>query len=374
MNRLGPRVVLAVLACLGGLGSEGWSQSLPPWEETLGFPQTWELGGSYFVTQSDNRIYVVGSKGTTKDFESWVGEIDPATHQIIGWANVASPQTARFWPGSCAAYNGYIYTIGGHQAAYAPWNKVEYTKIKSDGTLGPWTETSSLVENRCHAGAVAWGTRLYLVGGVGYQSGYTLRKTVQVAEIHPDGTLGPWVVDQNETAVTHPNTAAVVHEGYIYLIGGSLNDYSTAAVERAEIQADGTLGSWQQMTPLPEARGPCGVAVSGNVLMAWAGTSAYGQNRTDKVWYTTIDESHDLGEWQAGPNLPFAPFAAAGVSYGAHAYDLQYDYGSDPHSTRVFVTSAVPEPSTLVLLCMGTLALPVYAWRRRHQGIIRARH
>lgn len=101
--------------------------------------------------------------------------------------------------------------------------------------------------------------------------GTTRLSSVERAAINADGSLGPWQLTAGlNTAREGP--AAAASGGYLYAIGGSANGTSGfTSVARAAVSSDGTLGAWQAVNSLAAARFYEGTVVSGGWLYALGG-------------------------------------------------------------------------------------------------------
>src|SRR5262249_19063735 len=97
---------------------------------------------------------------------------------------------------------------------------------------------------------------VYLLGGLkGDPAGaYTDYKDVLRAQIQADGKLGAWetiadIPKRNDTA------SAVVHDGFLYLVGGIEGAIYVDHVRRGRGMEDHSLGGWEDSAPLPKGRG-----------------------------------------------------------------------------------------------------------------------
>jgi hypothetical protein len=75
------------------------------------------------------------------------------------------------------------------------------------------------------------------------------------AKLHHDGSVGPWIAD---TAMPTPRShhSTFTHAGYLYVVGGingnpwDDNVPTLSDIQRARIKADGSLGAWEMVGTL----------------------------------------------------------------------------------------------------------------------------
>ena len=133
-------------------------------------------------------------------------------------------------------YGGYIYIVT---------NSTYYAQINGNGTIGVWTSTTSM----------GWGSTLVAYNGYIYRIGGNNTPGVNYASINSNGSLGVL-----NTAISLPdsylnNETAVEYGGYIYVMGGSVQNAgsSISTVDYSQIQGNGSLGQWVSVTSLPQA-------------------------------------------------------------------------------------------------------------------------
>lgn len=175
----------------------------------------------------------------------------------------------------------YVFTVGGADTLNKATTAVYRGIIAQSGALGAWnTSVAQLPEARAYhatVGATAYtaaidttvGGFLYALGGK--DGNGTTVNTVFYGRVELDGSLTSW---QSATSLPVPlhGASAVVLRGFIYLAGGA--DSSNAAqtqVYRAAVRADGSLGMWESVTSLPEARSHFSLVSFGPYLYAVGG-------------------------------------------------------------------------------------------------------
>jgi hypothetical protein len=122
----------------------------------------------------------------------------------------------------------------------------------NSNVLSTWSTTTAMTvgspNTRVRGGAVTANGYIYYLGGV--DGNGTTVATVGYAKLNADGTVGTW-----NSTTSLPNAVRqfqpVVANGYIYVIGGRDNSNTTLATSYyAKINSDGTLGSWNTTTAL----------------------------------------------------------------------------------------------------------------------------
>jgi hypothetical protein len=146
---------------------------------------------------------------------------------------------------AAAAGDHHVYVIGGMDNNNQYVAQVEYASIHADGSLGEWRFTTPLGEPRFYLAAAIVENYLYAIGGANGQRGQDNipSATVERAPIQADGSLGPW---QRVSYLTTPRRGlqAAVYRNHLYAIGGYDGAF-LKSVERADVNPDGSLSAWQ---------------------------------------------------------------------------------------------------------------------------------
>lgn len=306
------------------------------WSTTTSLPAASEAMGSALY---NDRIYLVG--GSANGANVYYSQI--AGNGTLGeWTSTESTTAPRTYPG-VAAFNGYLYVWGGYNtSSNAASSSVEYAKINSNGSLGPWQTTTSMHTAVCRAGAAAYNGYLYAFGGsTSPSSGCSsasngATSTVQYAPLRANGSVGPW---QTTTNIAYGSSGAVIspmagaHNGYMYLAGGHNNGGGTAYsnVQYAAINNDGSLSAWLATTSLPSATYGAGFAVQNGYI-----TTISNQAGATTQQYTQIYASGKVGQW-----FSTSIAAMAGRANGAYLATKTYAYyigGAGPTATAHYTT------------------------------------
>jgi hypothetical protein len=195
-----------------------------------------------------------------------------------------------------------LYVLGGYHfsGGFQPSPITYYSVLNLDGSPGPWTHATPLPMPVWGQGAAVWNGWVYVTGGT---NDVNVFNTVYAAPVQGDGSLGPWTPFTALPTAIYVD-ACVALNGYLYVLGGVLNDGSTLSnqVYVASINADGSLGSWQTTTALPQAvGGHTATAINGQIYVVGG---LIGTSLTNAVWISTPNPDGSLGSWQAGPSIP----------------------------------------------------------------------
>ncbi len=226
---------------------------------------------------------------------------------------------------AAAAYNNHLYILGGIDEHNRYVHAVEYTKIDADGQLEKWQTTSRLNEGRFYLAAAAINGYLYAIGGARGELGEnnTPVATVEKAKINADGSLGIWEFAQT---LTTPRRALTVNQrnNQIYALGG-YNGIFLHSIEYTSVKADGTLTPWQLSTEQSKVdRYIHSSALANDNLYLLAGhmrndqTVSYGD-----VELSQLTDSGNLSPWHIEATTLLTPrFIAAAFSLGDYLYIL----------------------------------------------------
>ena len=126
-----------------------------------------------------------------------------------------------------------------------------------------------------------------------------------------------------------PNSSSfhmsIVHNGRIYVISGYIDEgVLVPDVYFADINSDGTVGSWVPTTPLPEWRSE-GTAVSWNnfvYVIAGRGPPWGGRSEQNTVFSAYIRSDGQIEKWNNEPNLPERLLNHAAVVWNGRIYVL----------------------------------------------------
>jgi N-acetylneuraminic acid mutarotase len=208
------------------------------------------------------------------------------------------------------AYNGYMYRFGGDDFSTAIAT-VQYAAINSNGSLGTWTNTTSLPANREWSTAVTYNGYVYVMGG---SNGTTDQTSVYYAPLNPNGTVGSWTSTTALPLAVHKATS-VVYNGYVYTMGGYNGSFHTNTYY-APLNSNGTVGTWTATTALPIAMSDAtAVAYNGRVYHMAGFDGAFKSSV-----YSAPLSSSGIGTWTTTTSLPAGMNLASAAQWGGYVY------------------------------------------------------
>ena len=116
-----------------------------------------------------------------------------------------------------------------------------------------WVQTTSLPEGYDAQSLVYWNGFLYQAGGftTNTSGSGVISSNVFYAQVFTNGTIGTW---NAATPLPEPtaNHGGAVANGFVYVIAGlTTGNRLTNNVYYAKINLDGSLGAWQTANPYP---------------------------------------------------------------------------------------------------------------------------
>lgn len=231
---------------------------------------------------------------------------------IDNWKGTTPLDTARRY--FVTVYgNGHLYALGGADSAENALTGVEMAAINLDGTINDWQSTMPLNTPRRNFAATQVNGYIYVMGG--YDGSQSLA-SVERAKILADSSLSPWE-SMSELTLGRSGLVTVTFEDNIYVVGGSFD----GIVERARINSDGTLSSWQTTSSLSTPRGFLAAVVAGEYLYAIGGqnSSSLSLNSVERAH---INSDGSLDTWQAVSSMQNPRCSLEAIVVNSYIYAL----------------------------------------------------
>ncbi len=183
--------------------------SLGSWGQTFPLPSNRSLGAAAI---SGDYIYFSGGFNTTgytnKVYASHIkpdGMLDP-------WFEVSALPLTRIGHGMIED-NGSLYVLGGDNA-----NQVYRATVNtSNGTISSWSQISTLPEKLYRSAVIKIGNQIYMIGG---HNGTSTINKIYFTTINSDGSLGSWQLSANTLPLPVQGGAVAQAGKYLYLTGG----------------------------------------------------------------------------------------------------------------------------------------------------------
>lgn len=253
---------------------------------------------------------------------------------LAAWSSGPSLSGSRDHHVTFVVDSKYLYAAGGVRDMKTPLSSVERSAIASDGSLGPWEAATQLPEASVGAGLGQVGDTIVVAGGIRISgnSGAPSTRT-DVGHASADGSVS-WSVGP-ELSVSRFHAAAVAVGAHVFVIGGltGAGTDNTPAVERAEVQADGSVGAWQMAKELPEKRSHQSVAATEDAIYVVGGLTGdpAGVHTTfSDVLRATVSADGSLGDWTTVGSLPVPLATHSSLIHLGYLYVLGGVEGNPP--------------------------------------------
>ncbi len=112
----------------------------------------------------------------------------------------------------------------------------------------------------------------------------------------------------SEMTVARAGAALVRQHKFLYMIGGVDGRVFLDSVERARINADGSLGAWQVVSRMPEVRGFLSATIQNNRLyVVGGGNGPFGKNLLNTIASAPVNNAGEIGVWRTEKNAMLTP-------------------------------------------------------------------
>jgi hypothetical protein len=269
------------------------------------------------VCDGGTRIYVVAGRPdadngtiTRAGDEVYLGTVGPAG--AITWTSLTDLPAYRA-DGGAAVYNDRLYYYGGWDENYTTVNTCYSAPINPDGTIGAWvTSAVTIPDQGGYAYADAFGRpsfhingRLYIVNGEN-DVVFNRQDVVLYNTIQGGGDYGTWTSTNEPTgdglwfhALATTTTAT---NTYLYVMGGSPGALSFAGcletVQRATVNGDGSLSTWDSITSMPARRVEIGATVDQDKIYVACGWDGDLGGISDTILIGTINPADGAVSWE----------------------------------------------------------------------------
>lgn len=346
------------------VASVSFSPSTITWTSTSSLPQARQGFPTVIaIIGTDSYIYALGgntanstdANGKTLNASTvYSGVIDNTNGSIPGaWSTATALPAARGFSAGVVANgfnskvsgNGTIYVLGGLDNTGSATSTVYYANLNSDGTIpasgttGSWTATTPLPQALFAHGAVIFQGRIYVVGGNG-TDGIPV-STVYSAVVKSDGTIGSW-----QTLSALPEGRAyhqlVTVADYLYVIGGdntavdpvtNAAGSSQSAIYYNQINLlDGSLdATWTtNSSGLTKSREKHTVVAAGSYLLVSGGLYS-GNPGSSEQSYASVNSDGSVGSFNGATGSQTISGSVGGYDFFNQSTSYFVDASGNPH-------------------------------------------
>jgi hypothetical protein len=321
-----------------------------PWVQTTSLPDAY-VGQS--LAYASGYLYQAGGSSDSVGYPDGTNVFYAQVHTngtIGAWTNATSLPEAVFTHAGVAA-NGFVYVLGGQHYnstnGVSTSSSVYYAKINSDASLGSWQTANPLPDVRFSLSASVWNNRIYAIGGA--NDNY-LSNTVYSAIIQTNGSLSAWTTQTPLPVAIF--TQASVANGFLYVLGGTVNNGNTITntVYYSKINADGTLAGWNQTASLPQPESLFGAVAANGWVFTIGGFN--GSEPTGSFYGAAVKGDGSLVSWSSGTSLPQSEDYEAVAASGSYIF-FTGGANSQESSSAVYSMALPASPTTPAFVSSG---------------------
>jgi hypothetical protein len=293
--------------------------SISSWIQTTSLPIIITNATSVVI---NNYIYIIGGTGIINGLRNGLNTVYYAKINNDGsvgeWTQSSYTLPTNIIDATSIVTSNYVYVIcGNDDYEYPALNTVYYTTINGDGLIGPWKNSSiSSFPNKIHRHAsispfpnqihrhtsVIHNNYIYVIGGSDYDS--TLNSVYYIEYYDNNFVFDIWTLSPEPFPIYITHTSSIVNNNYVYVIGGSsidiINSYSNR-VYYAPLNDDGSVGSWILSTStLPTDFAYHSSVVNNNYAYILGGSSYL----SISVLYAKLNDDGSVGSWIQTTGLP----------------------------------------------------------------------
>lgn len=285
-----------------------------------------------------------------------------------GWVQSSNIMNTGRRRSAAFGYNGYLYVVGGYEAAAGVLPDIEFIKINvSDGSLvsdatNKFFVSKVQINQRWGLSVPVSNSFAYVIGGctVGASpSGCSTRTDViQTFQLYNNDSGAPasYTAGANNLSVTNIGASSTILNGYIYQAGGCTDigcTTVTSATRYAPIGVDGTIGTWVAGGALPANR-------TWGKLLAAGGTLYYVGGQTGAAATTAVGTVYYTSGISSGSPTWNGTAASQGIGNTGSGDQARTQFGATVWNNRIYVAGGYNSS--------GTVQSTVYASPQLNSG------
>jgi N-acetylneuraminic acid mutarotase len=275
---------------LGGDNSNGSSNAIQraSFDANGDLSSTWSNVGTIPISAASagyvatkDRIYLIGGWDGSNSL-STVYSAPINADGTLGDFRTETPLPVGRYSASCFVIKNKLYVVGGKINTTTATTTIYQATINSDGTLSSWITLPDFPINTVYAKALLIKDRIYILeipSGAPSNNYYTTYDS--------SGNIGTWNYISNST--NKYGSAIVCTDNYVFSISGydMVNGQWTTNSYRAPILADGSIGTWVQISNATAAILHSRAIITGNKIYLISGYDSSG-NILNTVYSATF--------------------------------------------------------------------------------------
>ena len=200
--------------------------------------------GNICVTST--RVYVLGGYNSNDVYVKTVYYAEFDSDGVLGdWIQDADLVENSAYS-SLFVTKSKIYIAGGHNGS-GYHDRIMSASILQDGSIGTWSQDGNLAQTLAYSRPIITKSRIYLLGG---HDGGNWRNKVQYSDIQQDGTLGTWTISNSMMTEVTGSGSVAYWKNRVYYFGGYIGSYSNH-VQYADIDDNGFMSDFIQIDNMP---------------------------------------------------------------------------------------------------------------------------
>jgi N-acetylneuraminic acid mutarotase len=226
------------------------------------------------------------------------------------------------------------FTYGGAEQALQEAATTVAGWLVPDPPMGStWLTTTALPHTLMDTGLVVHNQYIYAIGGYDDDAGVSTTSTVRFAALSGNGTVGTWNTSTPLPAAAAGSQIVATWGNYLYYVGGMTNGTAgRTTVYFTTFNSDGTLNSWSTTTPLTVAKGEHQVFQKDGYIYAIGGRDG-GGSYVATSYFARLNATGSISNWSSTAALPTAVSDARGFIKNGYIFSAGGRTGSAAVST-----------------------------------------
>jgi N-acetylneuraminic acid mutarotase len=327
-NAIGDQFIFSIIKSVG-----------IPWQSQYGFNSSTQnditgwtstnslMTAAYYAASlvTKNYIYVLGGQSSNGAALNTIQRASFDNNGVLSsaWSNVGTLPVAMYGMGY-AATKGRFYLIGGYDDTDHSTSSVYSAPINPDGTLGSFREEISLPDTRGYNSCFVIKNKLYVV------CGNTNTNDIYQTTINNDGTLNSWIILTNTPTFTS-NIKSLVIKDRIYIFSSAIY-YNT-------YNSNGDItGTWRNIQDIPNNTTSSMIVCTDNYVFSIGGYIGGNNQYTNASYRAPILADGSIGSWAQISNGPVAAIAAQSAIAGNKIYFIG-GYYEDSNNNHFYLNT-----------------------------------